>query len=525
MGPGVSDALWLSFYPASYVAIVLMVRARLPGRARGCGSTGSSPPSPPAASPPSSCSSRSSARARSRLADPHRASPIRSATCCCSRGGHRRVRPHRLAARALVDRPRRRRHRRRGRRRPLPLPGDARLLRRRLGAIDALWPASTLLLGWGGVGCAWTGAGRPTRPRCACCSCPPWSTLTGLAVLVAGNLGGSQRPRRRPRHRHLLAAIVRLALTLRREPAPGGRADDEALTDALTGLGNRRRLMRDLERRARVATPGSRDARAVRPRRLQALQRHLRAPRRRRAARPLGAQPRAAVDATAAPTASAATSSASCSTGVDDDGRARCWPRRVAALARARRAASRSAASCGAVALPAEADTPPRALKLADQRLYAREGDAAAHAVSQPDPRRAAAGAARARARPARPRRRASPSSALAVGARARARPPSELDEVAPRRRAARRRQGRRARRDPRTSPARSTSASGSFMRQHTIVGDRILRAAPALASRRRARAREPRALRRHAATPTGSPATRSRSARASSPSATPSTR
>ena len=30
-GPGVSDALWLSFYPASYVAIVLLVRARLRG--------------------------------------------------------------------------------------------------------------------------------------------------------------------------------------------------------------------------------------------------------------------------------------------------------------------------------------------------------------------------------------------------------------------------------------------------------------------------------------------------------------
>ena len=71
---------------------------------------------------------------------------------------------------------------------------------------------------------------------------------------------------------------------------------DEAMTDALTGLGNRRALAaRSLER----ALPDERDAPAtparagaVRPRRLQALQRHLRPPRRRRAAGPARLQPR-----------------------------------------------------------------------------------------------------------------------------------------------------------------------------------------------------------------------------------------
>ena len=57
-GPGLSDWLELSFYPASYAAIVLMVRGRLRGAAHACGSTASWPRSPPPASPPSSSSSR-----------------------------------------------------------------------------------------------------------------------------------------------------------------------------------------------------------------------------------------------------------------------------------------------------------------------------------------------------------------------------------------------------------------------------------------------------------------------------------
>ena len=52
---------------------------------------------------------------------------------------------------------------------------------------------------------------------------------------------------------------------------------EQALTDPLTGLGNRRKLGAELERRIRRRQPVP--APAVRPRRLQGLQRHVRPPR------------------------------------------------------------------------------------------------------------------------------------------------------------------------------------------------------------------------------------------------------
>ena len=65
-----------------------------------------------------------------------------------------------------------------------------------------------------------------------------------------------------------------------------------------------------------------------------------------------------------------------------------------------------------------------------------------------------------------------------------------------------------------------------AIMRQHTLVGERILAAAPALNGGRAARAAEPRALGRRRAIP-DQPRRRGRSpsARGSSPSATPTTR
>ena len=61
-------------------------------------------------------------------------------------------------------------------------------------------------------------------------------------------------------------------------------------------------------------------------------------------------------------------------------------------------------------------------------------------------------------------------------------------------------------------------------MRQHTVIGERILGAAPALAGAAKLVRCEPRARGRRRATPTASAATRSRWAHASSPSATPTT-
>jgi two-component system, cell cycle response regulator len=113
--------------------------------------------------------------------------------------------------------------------------------------IDALWPASTLLLGWA----AWVGDGecravQATGARVLIV--PALSTLTGLAVLVTGNVvtdlndlavGLATAA--------LLGATLRMVLTFSDNARMAAESTREALTDALTGLGNRRRLMRDLE--------------------------------------------------------------------------------------------------------------------------------------------------------------------------------------------------------------------------------------------------------------------------------------
>ena len=72
----------------------------------------------------------------------------------------------------------------------------------------------------------------------------------------------------------------------------------QALTDPLTGLGNRRQLTdRAGRRRPARRAPGESAAGGLRPRRLQGLQRHLRAPGRRRAAARLGGRARRLVGA------------------------------------------------------------------------------------------------------------------------------------------------------------------------------------------------------------------------------------
>ena len=85
----------------------------------------------------------------------------------------------------------------------------------------------------------------------------------------------------------LVAVAVRMALDVPREHAQSSSCiRTQAVTDALTGLGNRRRLMRRPRAGARRRRSGSAAlARDLRPRRLQALQRHVRPSGRRRAAR------------------------------------------------------------------------------------------------------------------------------------------------------------------------------------------------------------------------------------------------
>ena len=139
------------------------------------------------------------------------------------------------------------------------------------------------------------------------------STVAIAESIAQGDLNVEVRPRS---ERDALGnSLVAMTASLRGLVADNDRllaaSREEAHTDALTGLANRRASCATLE-----ATSGANEerparARAVRPRRVQALQRHLRAPGRRCASCKSSATARArAPPGPGAPTESAATSSA-----------------------------------------------------------------------------------------------------------------------------------------------------------------------------------------------------------------------
>ena len=101
------------------------------------------------------------------------------------------------------------------------------------------------------MGAAWTGARPSDTTSLRVLIVPAVSTLTGLAVLVAGNLLHLNDLAVGLATATLLAAILRMVLTFGDNARMAAESNREALTDALTGLGNRRRLMRDLETASR----------------------------------------------------------------------------------------------------------------------------------------------------------------------------------------------------------------------------------------------------------------------------------
>jgi two-component system, cell cycle response regulator len=122
--------------------------------------------------------------------------------------------------------------------------------------VQVLWPTSTVLLAIA----AWTPWPRPTRRRVEdwrLVSVPACSLLAALGVFVYGNL-----------HRQLtplalalaiatvLAVCVQLMMTVRENIAMLVGSRRLALTDPLTGLGNRRQLMEDLDVACRRAGAG-----------------------------------------------------------------------------------------------------------------------------------------------------------------------------------------------------------------------------------------------------------------------------
>ncbi len=128
------------------------------------------------------------------------------------------------------------------------------------GIFDVLWPASAVALGWA----AW----QPTRPS------PnvtldgrrllvmPWAFgLTALALLTQKAFEPAVHPAAYALAVATTAGVLtRMSLTFSENLTLVARSRAEALTDALTGLGNRRSLLLDIDDAARMAGPHQRYA-------------------------------------------------------------------------------------------------------------------------------------------------------------------------------------------------------------------------------------------------------------------------
>ena len=277
--------------------------------------------------------------------------------------------------------------------------------------------------------------------------------------------------------RRCVAVMARTMLTFRDNVAMLRASREEAQTDALTGLGNRRALARVLERELpRATTRRAARARAVRPRRLQALQRHVRPPGRRRAARAARRQPRRVPATAAAPrSAWAATSSARCSR----PAAASAEPLVVGAAAALSEHGEGFEIGCsyGAIELPARGRR--RRRGAADRRpAHVRAEERRPHVGQPPEQGRAAARARRAQPGAARPpQRRRRPRRGDRAAARAQ---PRDVEQV--RHAAELHDVGKVAVPDAiLTKPGPLDEDEWAFIRRHTLIGERIIAAAPAL--------------------------------------------
>ncbi len=122
--------------------------------------------------------------------------------------------------------------------------------------VQCLWPASAVLLAIA----AWTPWPRPARRRVEdwrLVSVPSFSLLAALGVLIYGNLRGALTPVALILAiATVLAVCVHLMATVRENIAMLVGSRRLALTDPLTGLGNRRQLMEDLNVACRRVSGG-----------------------------------------------------------------------------------------------------------------------------------------------------------------------------------------------------------------------------------------------------------------------------
>jgi two-component system, cell cycle response regulator len=122
-------------------------------------------------------------------------------------------------------------------------------------AIDAGWPLAMLLL----AAAAWQPARRRGGVRlegARVLAVPAVFGLTSLAILVYGQFELLNLPAVALAATSLVAVIARMAFTFREKLHLLAATEYEARTDALTGVGNRRKLMTDLGALLDAQTPG-----------------------------------------------------------------------------------------------------------------------------------------------------------------------------------------------------------------------------------------------------------------------------
>jgi two-component system cell cycle response regulator len=122
------------------------------------------------------------------------------------------------------------------------------------GILDTMWPASMMLLALAAWQPAPTGATRARGSHTVLL--PVAFGVAALALLVAGSLHPLSHLALGLATAALLAMGVRAALTYVENVRMLQRQTQDAITDALTGLANRRRLMADLERALRLGRDG-----------------------------------------------------------------------------------------------------------------------------------------------------------------------------------------------------------------------------------------------------------------------------
>jgi two-component system cell cycle response regulator len=474
--PSIADGMWLAFYPASYVALVLLVRGRMSGQRRASLWIDGLVAAFAVAAivevlvfhPVLSTSGGSALEVATDLAYPICDLLLLSLVVgVFAITGWRPGRAWALIGAGLV----------------FAVAGDciyafqsAEGTYMEGTVLDSLWPAATLLIGYA----AWEPAGGPIEVRRSgwrVMVLPTVFALAALGLLVYDHFRHIDDLALVLATLTLITVIVRTALTFGENLRMLAYSRREALTDALTGLGNRRRLMTDLLREID-------DASLEHPRALvlfdldgfkryndsfghpagdsllARLGRNLAV-----AVEPWGQAYRLGGDEFCALVT------------VDRDGIDRVLEVTSAALTEHGRGFV-VGASNGLVFLPSEARDPSVAMQIADQRLYGNKGARRRSSVGQ-QTRDVLLQVLHERQPALHQHLHEVAEMAVAVG-RKMSLLPEELDEMA--RAAELHDVGKMAVPDEiLNKPGPLEPGELAFIRQHTLVGERILAAAPAL--------------------------------------------